>query len=296
MTFLGVVLAFICCAIIGDKKDTFRFVFMTDIHVQPELRADEGFKSAIAKVNSLQPQPDFVITGGDLVFDVLGETFERADSLYNLYVDVCKNFTMPVYHCIGNHELFGVYEESGVDLNHPEFGKRMFRNRLGNGRTYRSFNHKGWHFILLDAMGITKDRHFIGKVDSVQLQWLKSDLATVDKSTPIAVALHIPLMTLGAQLRGGALAALSRSAAVTNSKEVENALSSNNLRLILQGHTHIVEEIILRDVHILTGGSVCGAWWKGPYDDFPEGFVVIDVKQDNFTCHYETFGWQAIVE
>ena len=56
-------------------EDTFRFIFMTDIHVQPELSGDEGFKQAIQKVNKLKP--DFVITGGDLVFDALGRKIPK---------------------------------------------------------------------------------------------------------------------------------------------------------------------------------------------------------------------------
>ena len=64
------------------NKDKFSFVFMTDIHVQPELSADKGLMAAIKKVNELNP--DFVITGGDLIMDALGQTKERADSLYLL--------------------------------------------------------------------------------------------------------------------------------------------------------------------------------------------------------------------
>ncbi len=42
-----------------DKAKSFRFIFMTDIHLQPERRAYEGFSSAIEKTNALDP--DFVI-------------------------------------------------------------------------------------------------------------------------------------------------------------------------------------------------------------------------------------------
>ena len=52
------------------RSDSFRFAFMTDIHLQQELRAEEGFAKAIAKVNDLNAE--FVITGGDLIMDALG--------------------------------------------------------------------------------------------------------------------------------------------------------------------------------------------------------------------------------
>ena len=67
----------------AEGDDNFTFVFMTDIHLQPERNAIEGFNQAIDSVNKLNP--DFVITGGDLIMDALGQSFERSDSLYNFY-------------------------------------------------------------------------------------------------------------------------------------------------------------------------------------------------------------------
>ena len=49
---------------------SFNFVFMTDIHLTTERNAVEGFTRAIRSVNDLNP--DFVITGGDLI---MGCTF-----------------------------------------------------------------------------------------------------------------------------------------------------------------------------------------------------------------------------
>lgn len=45
-----------------QPANEFSFVFMTDIHVQPEKNAEAGFRAAINKVNELNPE--FVITGG----------------------------------------------------------------------------------------------------------------------------------------------------------------------------------------------------------------------------------------
>lgn len=280
----------------ADKSavQPFRFVFMTDIHVQPELRADEGFRAAVAKVNELNP--DFVITGGDLIMDALEQNFERATKLYELYINICEEFEMPVYHTIGNHEVFGLYKESGIDPNHPEYGKKMFKNRLGNNKTYFSFDHKNWHFILLDAVGFTADRQYIGEFDSLQLEWLKNDLKKVDKKTPIVVSTHIPFVSAMEQMRKGGTAALSPGAVVVNSNEALAMFIGYNLKLVLQGHLHIVEEIVFHDIHFVTGGAVSGNWWKGSRAGFPEGFVVVDVKDNDFTWQYQTFGWKAVEE
>ncbi|MBN2010535.1 metallophosphoesterase [candidate division KSB1 bacterium] len=274
--------------------DSFRFVFMTDIHVQPELKADEGFKQAIAKVNELLP--DFVITGGDLIMDALGQSFERSTMLYDMYNEICNDFTMPVYNTIGNHEVFGLYEKSSISPDHPEYGKEMYKQRIGHGKTYYSFDHNGWHFIVLDAIGFTPERKYIGEIDSSQIVWLKDDLSKTDNATPIVVSTHIPFISVGEQMLKGGAAAFSPAAIIANSNDIIALFHEHNLKLVLQGHLHIVEDIHIAGVHYITGGAVSGKWWEGARDGFPEGFVVIDVNGDSFAWSYETYGWQAVAE
>ncbi|MEN8226323.1 MAG: hypothetical protein ABFS05_13285, partial [Bacteroidota bacterium] len=38
------------------EKESFSFAFMTDIHLQPEQNAVEGFRAAITEVNALKPE------------------------------------------------------------------------------------------------------------------------------------------------------------------------------------------------------------------------------------------------
>ena len=282
------ILSFISCT---QKSDSFTFVFMTDIHVQPEKRAGEGFRKAIDKVNSLNP--DFVITGGDLIMDALGQTQGRSDSLYNLYQNIITQFKMPVYNTMGNHEVFGLYERSGISPENPEYGKQMFKNRIGDGKTYFSFNHKGWYFIILDGIGFTPERSYYGHVDSLQLVWLKNDLANVDKKIPIVISTHIPLFSIYGQMKNGPTYAMGQGGVVTNALDVIKSLENHNLKLVLQGHLHIVEEIQYRGTTYITGGAVCGAWWNGARDGFPEGFMVVEADKDDFSWEYMTYGWQA---
>jgi 3',5'-cyclic AMP phosphodiesterase CpdA len=278
----------------GPQAPSFSFVFMTDIHIQPELDADEGFEQAIAKVNQLDP--DFVITGGDLIMDALAQSHERSAELYDLYQSKLPEFNMPVYNTIGNHEIFGLYEKSGISPDHPEYGKTMYTQKLGTDeKSYYSFDHKNWHFMILDAVGFTPERRYIGKIDNTQMAWIAEDLKSVDPKTPIAISLHIPLASVRVQMSRGATAALSDGSVVTNSKEVLDLFQNHNLRLVLQGHLHIVEEIIYKGTHFITGGAVSGGWWKGAHEGFPEGFVKVSVKGSEFDWTYETFGWQARV-
>ncbi len=145
-----------------ENSNDFSFVFMTDIHLKPELRAPEGFQMAIDTVNVLQP--DFVITGGDLIDDALKATYGRADTLYTLYKKMAEGFSMPVYNTMGNHEIYGYAIEEGLDPDHPEYGEKMFENRIG--KRYYSFNHKGWHFMILDGIEKSEDNLGISRPDS----------------------------------------------------------------------------------------------------------------------------------
>jgi Icc protein len=284
-----VTISLLSCSV--PSGDSFRFVFMTDIHVQPERRAVEGYEAAIAHVNSLNP--DFVITGGDLVMDALGQSFQRADSLYRIFEQTSALFEMDVFHCIGNHEHFGVYKNSGVSPDHPEYGKAMFANRLGNGKTYRSFDYEKWHFILMDGVGITRDRQYTGIIDEQQLAWLKEDLESIGPDRSVVLALHIPLYSVRKQFTDGPLAANTPGLVVSNSKDVWDIIKNYNVQIVLQGHLHVVEEMVWKGTHFITGGAVCGAWWEGSFEGFPEGFVVVDVEGNDFTWWYETFEWNA---
>ena len=275
--------------------NSYRFVFMTDIHVQPERKAAEGFKQAIAKVNELNPE--FVITGGDLIMDALGQSFERSTQLYDLYNSLIKDFKMPVYNTIGNHEVFGLYKKSGINPDHPEYGKEMYRKRLGDNKTYFSFDHKGWHFMLLDAVGFTPERRYTADIDSLQMLWIEEDLKSVSKETPIIISTHIPFISAAAQIYNGGNKANGKRIAVGNSNKVLSLFENHNLRIVLQGHLHIVEEYIYKDIHFITGGAVSARWWRGDIEGFPEGFAVIDIQnKKDFTWHYQTYGWKAVKE
>ena len=290
-TVLSVSFILIFFSACKDKAADFRFVFMTDIHVQPERRAGEGFKSAIQAVNGLAP--DFVITGGDLIMDALQTPEARVDSLYTLYQNLSAAFKMPVYNTLGNHEVFGLYEASGISPANPAYGKQMFRRRLGGGKTYYSFDYKNWHFIILDGIGFTAERRYYGHVDSLQLDWLKTDIAAVKPATPIVLSTHIPLFSIYGQMKNGPTYAMGAGSVITNALDVMQILAGHNLKLVLQGHLHVLEEIRYGNTTFLTGGAVSGAWWKGSRDGTPEGFLLVKVKGTDFSWTYKTYGWQA---
>lgn len=276
--------------VVSEKeKDKFSFVFITDIHVMPEQNATEGFSQAIDSIN--KTAPDFVLTGGDNIMDALGQTYGRSDSLYNLYEKTIQQFKMPVYHTMGNHEVFGLYEKSGISPDHDLYGKKMFEERLA--KRFYSFDHKNWHFIVLDGIGFTEDRRYYGYVDSLQLQWLKSDLEKVGTEKPVAVSIHIPLLSVGQQIMVEPTAGFNAGSVVTNAHEVIEILEQYNVKMVLQGHLHFLEDIYYNGIHYITGGAVSSQWWRGPRFGMEEGFLKVDISGEDFNWEYVDFGWQV---
>ncbi len=273
-------------------KERFTFIHFTDTHIQPELKGQLGVRKCIAKMNQIGAE--FAIHGGDIVFDVFQNDRKRAELLYNMYAKELEQLNCPAYHVIGNHDVFGIAPQSGVDPSDPGYGKRMFEDYLGEGRTYRSFDFGRWHFILLDSIDITSSRTYQGLIDYEQLEWLREDLEKTGKERPIVVATHIPLITMFWQILDDRRTAIPPTISIVNTRQVWELLEPYNVRAVLQGHLHIREKIEYNGVKYITSGAVCGNWWKGLRMGHPEGFAVIEVEGDQLRWRYETYGWQAV--
>lgn len=271
------------------EDEGFSFAFLTDIHLQPEHGARVGFQWAIREVN--KRNPDFVLTGGDLVMDVLNQSYGRADSLYKLYKKLSMKFKMPVYNTMGNHEVYGWQRfEEGIE-QHPEFGKLMYEQRIGT--RYYSFDHQGWHFMVLDAMYLLERGSYTGKIDQEQMDWIIGDLNQLDMDTPIAISVHFPFISSAFQIGMGSRAKIPEGTVTSNSREVLALFSEYNLKLVLQGHLHYLEDIYVQNqVHFITGGSVSGKWWNNNADSKPEeGFVMVHIKGEELSWEYVDYGW-----
>jgi len=271
------------------ERNRFRFVFMTDIHVQPEQNATKGFLQAIDTVNSLNP--DFILTGGDLIMDALGVPYSRADSLFTLYSACCRKFHAPVYNTMGNHEIFALYRKAGADTINPLAGTRMYEKRIG--KTYYTFTFGGWKFFVLKSVLCMPDRKYSGGIDLDQMAWIKEELAHTDPEIPICISVHIPMMTVYSQVVDGATKSNEPGMIITNAKEVLALFKGYNLKLVLQGHLHYLEEIYVQDIRYITGGSIASGWWKKITMNTPFGFLVLDVDGEKVTWQYKTYGWRV---
>jgi 3',5'-cyclic-AMP phosphodiesterase len=267
------------------------FVFFTDTHIEPELNASHGCDMCFHKIAGLKPE--FAIMGGDHVYDALGVNGKRADLVFDLYKKSEQILQMPIHHAFGNHDAFGILTKSGVAPNDPEYGKKMYEERIG--KTYYSFDRKGYHFIVLDSIQPTDDREWEARVDQKQLLWLTDDLKAAGAQTPVIVVIHVPLVTaFGTYAERIAATQKYNTLTVANAPEVLAKFEGYNVIAVLQGHTHVTEIVERMNTKFITSGAVCGNWWHGPRMGVPEGFMAVSLREGKIETRYETYGFHTV--
>jgi len=90
----------------------------------------------------------------------------------------------------------------------------------------------------------------------------------------VVLVTHIPFFSIFPALQNGSTQAVSSSVVIANSKQVLDFCADYNIKLILQGHLHVVEDHRYKGTQYITSGAVCGNWWKGVRKGHPEGFAV----------------------
>jgi predicted phosphodiesterase len=85
-----------------------------------------------------------------------------------------------------------------------------------------------------------------------------------------------------------------QSLTVANANEVLALFEGHNVIGVLQGHTHINENVEYKGINYVTSGAICGNWWKGTRMGTPEGFTVVNVANGRVTTRYETYGFKAV--
>jgi 3',5'-cyclic AMP phosphodiesterase CpdA len=163
-----------------SEKDDFFFVQLSDTHwgfAGPDVNPDAAgtLKKAVAAVNRLTKQPDFVMFTGDLTH-VTEDEKERRKRLSEFRSIVSELKVKNVRFMPGEHD-------AGLDKG--KAFKEFFET------THYTFDHKGVHFIVLD--NVSDPTSSIGET---QLAWLSGDLKRLDKGARIVVFTHRPLFDL----------------------------------------------------------------------------------------------------
>lgn len=195
-----------------DATGDFIFLQVSDTHWgfnDPKINPDFAgtLKKAIAAVNGLKQQPDFIMFTGDLTHTT-EDPKERRKRMSEVRDIIGGLKVKNIRFMPGEHD-------AGLDKG--EAFQEFF------GKTHYVFDHKGVNFIVLD--NVSDPTSSIGET---QLQWLGSELQKLAKGSRIVVFTHRPLFDLYPQwdwwTRDGA-------------KAVELLMPYKNLT-VFYGHIH----------------------------------------------------------
>lgn len=273
----SVVLIIVGAIMIGCQQnptEKLKFAYFADLHLgAKDGERDSTFRQALqdAKSNDV----DFVLLGGDYFAadrcskdqeEMVIETYKRLQQMV-------KDEGLESYYTPGNHDRFFFHKGEPSIIGHDMYQEQV-------GKLIYSFDYNGVHFVILNSTELTEGGEYY-TIKQEQLEWLKQDLEKTGKETPIVVSLHVPLMSLYHLAIEGEASVYS---AIINSKEVVDILKPYNVKVVLQGHNHIYEEILVGDRWYVTGGATLGAW---PSE---EGYVLVEVDiENNFSWDYIKF-------
>jgi 3',5'-cyclic-AMP phosphodiesterase len=257
------------------KVQQFRFAYISDSHLL-ERSINDRFVNALMRavedVNAMDPQPDFVLYGGDLA--QLGQVKEL-----EIGAQILKHLKAPVKMMVGEHDWYLDMGEKWREL----FGKPTY-----------SFDHKGAHCIVLNSV-IEKDFWTARKmspmdrmktvagldngiqsrftVGAEQRKWLTDDLAGKAPDTPLIVFSHSPLYKYYRDWNFW----------TDDADEVQAILKRFNNVVVFHGHTH--QLVTNRIGNIAFHGMLSTAW---PWPYAPQGLPELTIQMarpDPFDPH-----------
>jgi 3',5'-cyclic AMP phosphodiesterase CpdA len=243
----------------------FRFAYISDTHLFARGMTHRFAKAAlkaVEDVNALDPQPDFVLFGGDLA--QLG----WADEL-ELGRQILSGLKPPLRMMVGEHDWY---------LDMGEKWRELF------GSDVYSFDHRGVHFVVLNSViekdfwtangytpeermnivaGLDDPRQSRFEVGEEQRDWLKSDLAKVDKKTPIVVFSHSPLYKYYKPWNFW----------TDDAEQVQALLFPFQTVTVIHGHTH---QLLTQRIRNISFHGMLSTAWPWPYA--PEGLPEYTVQ------------------
>lgn len=164
-------------------KAGFTFAQISDSHIgfkhDPNNDVIATLQEAVARINALPDQPDFIIHTGDISHLSAPGEFDTVDQVLKS-LKASQVFFVP-----GEHDVLTDEGKSYLD--------RYGKDTKGDG--WYSFDHKGVHFIgLVNVLNLKAGG--MGLLGSDQLEWLEDDVSGLSSSTPVVVFAHMPLWSI----------------------------------------------------------------------------------------------------
>lgn len=237
----------------GGKVAPFRFAIISDPHLYSDKDHvfDKQLEDAVAQVNALPEQPDFVLITGDVSHHGELDQLEKGKRILG-------KLKAPIRSIPGEHDW---YLDMGAGW------------RAAFGDDTWSFDHKGVHFIGMNsilvpdfwtAAGLTpaQRRDWFMPLNSPvpgvwgcgekARAWLARDVAKVPASTPVVIFTHSPLWDYYPRW----------NFQVSDHKEIRRILSKFDAVTAFHGHVH---HTVYNKIGNLTSIGTMSTSWPWPY-------------------------------
>ena len=240
-------------------------------------------------INS-QNSPLYTLVLGDMSWDLYW--YSRSYDIAS-YKKSISSFQSPMYHIMGNHDNDPYVADDF--LSEVKYKKAF-------GPSYYSMNIGKVHYVFLDntvfvntggSQNNLGDRSYQRYLTTIQLNWLKEDLAAVtDKTTPIIVSFHCPSTS-----NYNSTFAVTKSFSTTaKTDEFHNCFTDFSNVHFLSGHTHYNANMQVKsNIREHNVAAVCETWWWAGKltqmnvckDGSPSGYKVFEVDGTNISWYYK---------
>ena len=281
-----------------DGQDRYKLFLLGDMHLANRTNDAAQFTQFTTDLNAYMAQHSgqkmYALTLGDMTWDLYWYKNNYALPQYRETINrQVKN--LQIYHTMGNHDNdFMTTSDYDAAVKYVDC----------IGPTFYSFNIGQVHYVVMDnidcsAYDGTDSRNYVKKLSNEQLKWLAKDLAYVDKSTPLIVAMH-------AQIYKPTSTGFAFDHDSANTEALLAALDGYEVHFVT-GHTHKVYNITPdddvakgRDIHDHNSGAICASWWWSgnltpgvhvSIDGAPGGYAIWDIDGTDFAWLYKSTGW-----
>ncbi|MDR3329480.1 MAG: calcineurin-like phosphoesterase family protein [Prevotellaceae bacterium] len=244
-------------------RDTFTLIALADPQPKKSRDMQRFVNETIAELAGVEKEfpagTTFLgMTAGDLCWN--------APNLYPAYVKAFSKLAFPTYQVIGNHDHD---ENVHDDLGAAHYFEQYF------GPTYYSFNFGKCHFVALDNIIHRSRSDYDEAVSKEQMEWLKKDLAFVNKDKLIIIGLHAPSIKYNGK-------------GIKNYRELHQLLEGYEA-FLFSGHTHRLGYVKVNDhLRDFNLAAVFGDSWAADIAPCgsPNGYGVFQLQGNRLANYY----------
>ena len=278
-------------------------IFGADTHLARRLNDINMFRTGLLvslneEVERAGDVPVYSVLLGDLTWDVFW--YQNDYTLTHFMADMrFLNYPVMLWPVIGNHDHDpSIPASDATDWDSAALWRKTM------GPNYYSFNLGKVHYVVLDdivylnsyspnedyADGVVGNRNYRGAITDEQMEWLKKDLALIDRHTPLVVCMHIPAWSM--------TSSFGYSGRLDNTYPLCALLNEFDNVHIMSGHTHsnytirpTVYSHITEHNIAATSGSL---WWTASLtgyhicqDGAPAGYLRWTASGDDVQWHFK---------